>query len=47
MSLNDDYRIVIGDSRVTLPIMASPTDDSRGKIYNRNSLIEQDTGAQH
>ncbi len=45
MILNDNYRIVIGDSRVTLPIMASPTDDSRGIIYNRT--IVQDTGAQH
>jgi hypothetical protein len=33
MSANDASRIVIDESRVTLQIVASLTDDSRGVIY--------------
>ncbi len=40
MSINDASRIVIYDARVTLQIVASLTNDSRGVIYNLNMLIE-------
>jgi hypothetical protein len=39
MSINDASRIIIDSSRVTLPIVASLTDDSRGGIYNHNMFI--------
>jgi hypothetical protein len=39
MSLNYTYRIIIDDTRVTLPIVASLTDNSRGVIYTRNVFI--------
>jgi hypothetical protein len=39
MSVNDAYRIVIEDSRVTLQIVASLTDDSGGIIYNQNMFV--------
>ncbi len=41
MSLNDASRIIIDNSRVMLPIVASLTDDSRGIIYDRNMFIVQ------
>ncbi len=44
MNLNYASRIVIGDSRVRLLIVASLTDDSRGIIYDRNMFIVQATG---
>ncbi len=43
MSLDDDCRIIIDNSRVTLQIVASLTDDSRGVIHNCNMLIVQAT----
>jgi hypothetical protein len=36
MSVNDSSRIIIGDSRVTIRVVASLSDDSRGVIYDRN-----------
>ncbi len=39
MSVNDAFRIVINDSRATLQIVASLTDNSRGVIYDRNMFI--------
>ncbi len=44
MIVNDASRIVIRDSRVTLQIVASLSDDSRGIIYDRNMFIVQATG---
>ncbi len=44
MSVNDASRIVIDNSRVTLQIMESLTDDSRGIIYSCNRFIIQATG---
>ncbi len=44
MNVNDASRIVIDDSRVTLQIVASLTDDSRGIIYDRNVFMVQPTG---
>ncbi len=44
MSENDESRIIIDDSRVTLQIVASLTDDSRGVIYDHNMIIVQATG---
>jgi hypothetical protein len=41
MSVNDTSRIVIDDSRVSLQIVASLTDDSRGIIYDCNTFIVQ------
>jgi hypothetical protein len=41
MSVNDASRIVIDNSRVTLQIVASLTDNSRGIIYDRNLFIVQ------
>jgi hypothetical protein len=45
MSVNDASRIIIGNSRVTLQIVASLIDNSRGVTYNRNVFIVQATGA--
>ncbi len=39
MSVNDTSRIVIDDSRVTLQIVASLTDNSAGILYNSNMSI--------
>ncbi len=44
MSVNDASNIVIDDSRVTLQIVASLTDNSRGVIYYCNVFIVQATG---
>ncbi len=46
MSVNDAFRIVINYSRVTLQIVASLTDNSRGVIYARNmfTVIVQASG---
>ncbi len=41
MSVNDASRIIIGDSRVMLKIVASHADDSRGIFYDYNMLIVQ------
>ncbi len=43
MSVNDASRIVIDNSRVTLQIVSSLTDDSGGIIYCCNMFIVQDT----
>ncbi len=40
-SLNDDSRVVTGDSSVTLQFVVSLTDDSRGIFYNYNMFIVQ------
>ncbi len=39
MSVNDASMIIIDNSRVTLQIVASLIDDSRGIIYNCNMFI--------
>jgi hypothetical protein len=39
MSVNDASMIIIDDSTVMLPIVASLTDDSKGVIYNCNMFI--------
>jgi hypothetical protein len=39
MSVNDTERSMIDESRVTLQIVASLTDDSGGVIYNCNMFI--------
>ncbi len=39
MSVVNAYRIVIGDPRVMLQIVASLIDNSRGIIYYRNMFI--------
>jgi len=39
MSVNDTSMIVIDDCRVSLQIVASSTDDSRGIIYNCNMFM--------
>ncbi len=39
MSVNDASRIIIDNTRVTLQIVASLTDDYRGVIYDRNMFI--------
>ncbi len=44
MSVNDVSRIVIDDSRVTLQIVASLIDDSRGIIYDCNMFIVEAAG---
>ncbi len=44
MCVNDASRIIIGNSRVTIRVVASLTDDSRGVIYDRNVFIVQATG---
>jgi hypothetical protein len=44
MSVNDAFTIVTDESKVTLQIRASLTEDSRGVIYNRNLFIAQVTG---
>ena len=44
MSVNDASKIPIDDSRVTLQIVVSLTDDSVGVIYYRNMFIVQATG---
>jgi hypothetical protein len=41
MPENDASRIAIDNSRVTLQIVASLTDNSRGVIYDRNMFIVQ------
>ncbi len=41
MSVNDASIILKDDSRVTLYIVASLTDDFRGVIYDRNMFIIQ------
>ncbi len=43
--LNDGSKIIIDDSRVTLQIVASLTDDSRGVIYDCNIFKIQATDA--
>jgi hypothetical protein len=43
MSVNGVSRIVNEDFRVTLQIVVSLTDDSRGIIYNHNMFIVQAT----
>ncbi len=45
MSVNDDSGIVIDDSGVTLQIVASLADNSRGVIYDPSMFIVQTTGA--
>jgi hypothetical protein len=40
-SVNDPFRSIIDYSRVTLQILASLTDYSRGIIYDRNMFIVQ------
>jgi hypothetical protein len=45
VSVNDVSRIIIDESRVTLQIVASLTDNSRGVTYDRNVFIVQATGA--
>ncbi len=44
MGVNEALRIIIGNSRVTLQIAVSLTDDSRGIICNGNMFIVQATG---
>ncbi len=44
MSELDVSRIMIEASRMTLQMLASLTDDSRGIIYDHNMLIKQATG---
>ena len=44
MSVNNASRIVIDESRVTLQIVASLTDNSRGIIYKSNMFLVQATG---
>jgi hypothetical protein len=44
MSVNDDSRNVIDDSRAMLQFAASLTGESRGIIYDYNMLIVQATG---
>ncbi len=44
MRVNDASRIVLDDSRVTLQIGATPVDNSRGVINNRNMFIVQAIG---
>jgi hypothetical protein len=44
MCVNDASRIIINNSRVTLQIVASFTDNSRGVIYDCNMFIAQATG---
>ncbi len=43
MSVNDTSSTAIDDSRVTLQIVASLSEDSRGVIYNCNMFIVQAT----
>ncbi len=43
MSVNDATRILIDTSRVTLQIVASLTDNSRGAIYDHNMFIAWNT----
>jgi hypothetical protein len=43
MSKNDESWMVSDDSRVTLLIVASLTDDYRGAIYDQNKFIVQVT----
>jgi len=43
MSVNDTSTITIDDSGVTLQIVASFTDNSRGVIYDRNMFTVQAT----
>ncbi len=45
MRVNDAYRIRIDDSRVTLQIVASLTDDSKGVIYICKMFKVKATGA--
>jgi len=44
MSVNDDSRIVIDDSRAIIHYVVSLIDDPRGIIYDYNMLIVQATG---
>ncbi len=44
MSVNDTSRIVIDDLRVTLQIVVSLTDNSRGVIYDCKMFIVHATG---
>ncbi len=39
MCTNDAFRIAIDDSRLTLQVVASITDDTRGIIYDCNMFI--------
>jgi len=43
MNVDEASGIIIDNSRVTLEIMASLTDDSRGVIYDHKMLIAQAT----
>jgi hypothetical protein len=45
--LYNGYKIIIDDSRVTLQIVASLTDDSRGVINDCNIFIIQTTDASY
>ncbi len=47
MSVNDASRIVIDNSRVTLQIVPSLTDDSKGIIYNDNMSTVHKTGRKY
>jgi hypothetical protein len=44
MIVNDASRIAMNNSRVTLQIVASLTDNSRGIIYDHNVFIVQAAG---
>ncbi len=43
MGVNDASRIILDDFRVTLQIVVSLSDDSRGVIYNCKMFIVQST----
>jgi hypothetical protein len=45
MSVNNTPRVITEDSRVTLKILASLTDDSRGVNYDCNMFIDHATGS--
>jgi len=45
MSVNDASRIITEDKKVTLKIVASLTDDSRGVNYDCNMFIDQAIGS--
>jgi hypothetical protein len=46
MSEKNAPRIVIDDSRVTIQILVSLTDDTRNAIYNHNMFILKTTDVQ-
>jgi hypothetical protein len=47
MRVNYGSKIIIDNSRVTLKIRASLTDNSRGIIYNCNMFVAQATGTRN